>query len=162
MSKSCQLTQRQGLYPPPRNLVLHGLQATGIVNTVQSVLSARRINHAVVKSQECLSLRHLLTKIHVACIAAIHCEDDEGVDDAYGSRIDSVNALVVNLQRMLQGRNEQLILVLDGIDKQRGLNNNTLPALARLSDVVCAMKDVLRRNADYVAIRYTMSLLSLS
>lgn len=60
----------------------------------------------------------------------------------YGSRTDSVNALGVNLQRLFQDQDEKLVLVLVGIDKQRGLNHNTLSALARLSDVVCATKDV--------------------
>lgn len=102
-----------------------------------------------------------MSKIHVACIDAIHCGGTEGADLAYESRTDSVNALSVNLQRLLQGHHEKLILVLDGIDRQRGLNNNTLPALARLSDVVCSINTfdgillILWRS------RYPISALSL-
>ena len=47
----------------------------------------------------------------------------------------------MNLERLVLGRDEKLVVVLDGIDKQRGLNPHTLPALARLSDIVCAMDE---------------------
>jgi hypothetical protein len=127
----------QDLGSPPPNLVVYGLQGTGKLHTVSSVLSAREFPHATVKSQECHSLRHLLSKIHTACIGAVYEEGDGAADEAYERRTDSVNSLNVNLQRLLQGRDRKLVLVLDGIDKQRGLNPNTLPALARLSDIVC-------------------------
>jgi hypothetical protein len=127
----------QDLCSPPPNLVVYGLQGTGKLHTVSSVLSARELPHAIVKSRECLSLRHLLSKIHTACIGAVYEEGEEAADEAYEHRTDSVNALSVNLQRLLRGRDRKLVLVLDGVDKQRGLNPTTLPALVRLSDIVC-------------------------
>ncbi len=145
---SSTLTRQQDLFPPPRNLIVHGLQGTSKLRTVCSVLATREIIHTVVKSRECLSLRHLLSKIHTACIAVIYEGGNERAEEAFDSRTDSVNALGVNLQRLLQGRDEKLVLVLDGIDKQRGRNPNTLPALARLSDIVCAIATVLRHDAD--------------
>jgi origin recognition complex subunit 5 len=52
-------------------------------------------------------------------------------------KIDSINALVSGLQRLWRGREERFVLVLDGIDKQRGASSTLLPALARVGDVVC-------------------------
>lgn len=63
---------------------------------------------------------------------------DENAKDVYEKQTESVNALCVKLQRLLQGRVKKLVLVLEGIDKQRGLNPNTLPAVARLSEIVQA------------------------
>ena len=129
----------QDLYPPPRSLVVYGLQSTGKLHTVCSVLTARKIAHAVVRSNECLSLRHLWYKIYTACITAVSRDEDDNAGAALESRTESVHALSVNLQRLLGGRDEKLVLVLEGIDNQRGLNSNTLPAVARLSDIVCAI-----------------------
>ncbi|ERF76645.1 hypothetical protein EPUS_04465 [Endocarpon pusillum Z07020] len=138
--RSAQLRQLTALYsdlyPSPRNLVVYGLQGTGRLHTVCAVLSARKINHAVVRSRECLSLRHLLSKIHTACIDAVYHGGDKGAEDAYERRTESVNALCVSLQRLLQGRDDKLVVVLEGIDHQRGLSPNTLPALARLTEIV--------------------------
>jgi origin recognition complex subunit 5 len=100
-------------------------------------LSARRITHAVVKSRECLSLRHLLSNIYHACLFATNPGEDDAAN-ARGSRCDSVNALSANLQELLHEREEKVVLVLDGIDKQRGLYPSILPALARLGDIACA------------------------
>jgi hypothetical protein len=148
----------QDLCSPPPNLVVYGLQDTGKLHTVSSVLSARGFPHAIVKSQECLSLRHLLSKIHTACIGAVYEEGEEAADDAYERRTDSVNALSVNLQRLLRGRDRKLVLVLDGIDKQRGLNAIILPALARLSDIVCfeqsSCNDTLTCALDTIPLPY--------
>lgn len=58
-----------------------------------------------------------------------------------------MNALSAKLQKLLQGRDGSLILVLDGIDKQRGLQAHTLPALARMNDIVCAIPCKLSRHA---------------
>ncbi|KAF7503787.1 hypothetical protein GJ744_003279 [Endocarpon pusillum] len=138
--RSAQLRQLTALYsdlyPSPRNLVVYGIQGTGRLHTVCAVLSARKINHAVVRSRECLSLRHLLCKIHTACINALYQGGDKSAKEAYERRTESVNALCVSLQRLLQGRDDKLVVVLEGIDKQRGLGANTLPALARLTEIV--------------------------
>ncbi len=138
----------QGIYPPPRRLVVHGFQGTGKLTTVLSVLAARQLTHAVIKSRECLSLRHLLSKILAACLATIYPVEDEGAESDYESRCESVNALGMHLQRLLQGRHEKLVIVLDGIDKQRGLHPHTLPALARLSDIVSVLEELESCSAE--------------
>jgi hypothetical protein len=51
-------------------------------------------------------------------------------------RVDSLNGLVVGLQRLLQDYKQKLVLVLDGIDSQRGASPTMLPLLARLGDDV--------------------------
>lgn len=51
-------------------------------------------------------------------------------------RVDSLNGLAVGLQRLLQDYKQKLVLVLDGIDRQRGASSTMLPALARLGDAV--------------------------
>jgi origin recognition complex subunit 5 len=127
---------------------VYGLQGTSKLQTVCAVLSAREITHAVVKSRECLSLRHLLSKIYTACVATLYTEGDERAEELYHSRTDSVNALYVNLQKLLQGRHEKLVLVLDGIDKQKGVNPTTLPALARLGDLVGTIEYRLQCDAE--------------
>lgn len=77
---------------------------------------------------------------------------DAGAEDAYERRTESVNALCVNLQRLLHGRAEKLVLVLEGIDKQRGRNLNTLPALSRLSEIVHAKVTRQKRNANVLSL----------
>ena len=51
-------------------------------------------------------------------------------------RIDSINALVVGLEKLFRKRDERLILVLDAIDEQKGAGVTLLPGLARLGDLV--------------------------
>lgn len=157
----------QDIHPPPRNLVIYGLQGTGKLHTLSSVLRARGLRFVVVRSRECVSLRHFLERVWAGCVGAVCSEGrgdggedgdgegggGEGAGEHYERRSDSVNALTVNLQRLLQGRwgeeggigkgsgsgsgRGRLVLVLDGVDRQRGMGLNTLPALARLGDVVC-------------------------
>ena len=52
------------------------------------------------------------------------------------NRVDSLNGLAVSLQKILQDFDQKLVLVLDGIDRQRGSSATLLPALARLGDTV--------------------------
>ena len=50
-------------------------------------------------------------------------------------RCDSISAFVVQLQRLLEGKGN-FILVFDGIDHQREAAPTLLPALARLGEIV--------------------------
>ena len=60
----------------------------------------------------------------------------EEVDlDGY-DRIDSINALVSNLRKLFQAREEKLVLVIVGADQQRGATATLFPALARLGELV--------------------------
>ena len=64
-------------------------------------------------------------------------------------RCDSISAFVVQLQRLLEGKGN-FILVFDGIDHQREAAPTLLPALARLGEIVSS------------AIQITMDGLSLA
>jgi hypothetical protein len=77
--------------------------------------------------------------------AVLEAGDQDPEDEG---RSDSLNALSANLQRLLEGRNRPFVLVLDGIDKQRGLNSNTLPGLVRLSDAVSPGYGLLLASTD--------------
>jgi origin recognition complex subunit 5 len=60
--------------------------------------------------------------------------------EEYG-KIDTLNSLVVNLQKLFErtardGGCEKLVLVLEGIDEQRGGSATLLPSLARLPDLM--------------------------
>jgi origin recognition complex subunit 5 len=68
----------------------------------------------------------------VACIKAL---GQLGALEQY-DRVDSLNGLVVCLQKLFQDYDQKLVLVLDGIDRQRGASPTLLPALARLGDTV--------------------------
>jgi len=59
-------------------------------------------------------------------------------------RTENLSALLVHLQRLLNegsgsginGQTSKLVLVFDGIDKQRDAPPTLIPALARLSEIV--------------------------
>ena len=98
------------------------------------MLDARQIASATVNCVDCLSLRHLLSRIFVTCVKATgRLETLEQHD-----RVDSLNGLVVGLQKLLQNDGQKVVLVLDGIDRQRGASPTLLPALARLGETVNA------------------------
>lgn len=61
---------------------------------------------------------------------------DEAIDRRPFSRTENLNSLVVNLQRMLEGRSSKFVLVFDGIDRQRECPPTLLPALARFGEMV--------------------------
>ena len=123
---------KQGAFPYPRILVAYGLEQTSKYEVVTAILEARSLKHAVVKCRECLSQRHLLTKIFAACLTTLG-EDDTA--EQY-DRIDSINSLALCLEKLARKKQEKVILVLDGIDKQRGAITTLLPSLARLGDLV--------------------------
>lgn len=58
-------------------------------------------------------------------------EDEERYD-----RLDNINALASNLRKLLNERQEKLVLVVTNADQQRGATPTLLPALARLGDLV--------------------------
>lgn len=64
-------------------------------------------------------------------------------------RADTLNGLTVGLQKLLQNYDQRLVLVLNGIDRQRGASLTLLPALARLGDTVGdpCVRIKLQRNA---------------
>lgn len=92
----------------------------------------RSLTYAIVKGRECLSQRHLLGKIFAACIQALG--QQEGLE--YYDKVDSLNALSANLQRLFKKTHQNLVLVLDAFDEVKGAGSTMLPALGRLGDMV--------------------------
>lgn len=135
--------QSQTSFTAPPALVVYGLEATDKNAAVEGVLHARQIASVTVKCTDCLSVRHLVSKIFLACIKATgQVEALEQYD-----RVDSLNGLAVGLQKLLQDYSQKLVVVLDGIDRQRGSSPTMLPALARLGDTVNKSQLFLHRVA---------------
>lgn len=90
---------------------------------------------AIIRSQECVTQRHLLERAIANTKEALERQDDDTYIDAIDGRCESISAFVVKLQRLL-GRRGRLILVFDGIDHQRDAAPTLLPAIARLGEMV--------------------------
>lgn len=137
----------------PRNLVLHGLEATGKSIITKTVLEQLGLRNALVKSSECVTGRMLLERTVRAVADALRWKGEVG-------RCESLASLAVELQILLErrwgdngmdgdvdmdgavnglggdGGGGNFILVFDGIDKQRDAPPTLLPALGRLSEIV--------------------------
>lgn len=96
------------------------------------------LRYAIVKSAECISGRHLLEQTVGAVAKAVRWEGNVG-------RCENLAQLVVELGRMLEGwtklndeeaGKQKLVIVFDGIDRQREAPPTLLPALARLGEIV--------------------------
>ncbi|KAK2766205.1 hypothetical protein FQN54_007721 [Arachnomyces sp. PD_36] len=145
--------------PSPATIVVHGIEATGKSGIVRSILSqygdqdkdedddtysssnARAIPHAYVRCAECITGRHLLSKIIAAILAALGLPED-----AVKGAIDHVCTMGVVLKDIFEGRKgggvgeiEKLVLVLDGVEEQREAQQFLLPALARLGEMIPAL-----------------------
>lgn len=107
------------------------------------------------RSTECITGRHLLTKILWATLEALGRKAEwEGFGKG---RCEHVSALAVLLGSLLdgsarrgeedqgegQGGEDRFVLVLDGVDRQREAPGTLLPALARLGDMVSSILFVL-------------------
>lgn len=139
---------------PSQNIVLYGLEATGksaITKALLEALSTNRLSDgtpveiesednlrcAIVKSAECITGRHLLEQTVGAVAKAVEAEGKIG-------RSENLAQLVVTLQKLVEGwtaessedGRHRLVLVFDGIDRQRDAPLTLLPALARLGEVV--------------------------
>lgn len=70
---------------------------------------------------------------------ALDEHDSRKIDRRPYARTENLNSLVVHLQRILGGLEEQekFVLVFDGIDSQREAPPTLLPALARFGEMVC-------------------------
>ncbi|KAL1999176.1 hypothetical protein VTN02DRAFT_4939 [Thermoascus thermophilus] len=137
--------------PSPPTLVVHGIAATGKSTVTAAVLAALAVPHAVVRCAECVTGRHLLTRILGAALEALGRADEW---ERFGrGRCEHVGALVVLLGEVLasasttasRGRTAErkFVLVLDGIDRQREAPPTLLSALARLGEVIPSLCVVL-------------------
>ena len=104
--------------------------------TIKAILEGLGTFHAIVRSQECITSRHLLERAFKACIDAVKKHDDALPSEALEAKCENVSALAVQLQRLLEGR-EKFVLVFDGIDHQREAPPTLLPALGRMGEMVC-------------------------
>lgn len=118
--------------------MVHGISATCKSTIVSNVLARLEVPHAMVRSPECITGRHLLTKILWAILEALGRKDEW---ERFGKgRCEHVGSLAVLLGECLVSSPGQAIgkfvLVLDGIDKQREAPPTLLSALARLGEIV--------------------------
>ena len=114
-------------------MVAYGLENTSKVEVISAVLKEREIQHAIVKSKECLSQRHLLSKIFAACASAL--EEQTRIDQY--DKVDSINVLLGNLRKIFDRHNDaKFVVVIEGIDKLKQAGPTLLPALARLGNQV--------------------------
>ena len=125
----------QPAFPSPSTILLHGVEATGKSLIVDALLKAIETPSAILRSQECITTRHLLerTIAVVKEVLAAHGQLEEA--NWSDGRSESISAFVVELQRLLKG-NEKFILVFDGIDRQREAAPTLLPAIVRLGETV--------------------------
>lgn len=130
------------VYPraaPCRNLVIHGTEATGKSAVTAALLGtlqqdpAADLSHAIVKSPECVTARHLFERTAGAVADALRWTGPV-------ARCETLAALAVELGKMLNhaehGEGGHFVLVFDAIDRQREAPPTLLPALARLSERV--------------------------
>lgn len=154
----------KGNTPSPATVVVHGISATCKTTITRAVLAELRVPHAIVRCTECITGRHLLTKILWAVLEALGRKSEW---EAFGKgRCEHVSSLAVLLATILSGpgpgtgtgsgstagngdgstrngtastlgnENGKFVLVLDGVDRQREAPGTLLPALARLGDMV--------------------------
>ena len=115
--------------------MVHGLQATGKTSVVKAVLKARSLTHAIIDSKECITGRHLLERTLAATLEAVASGDDPLVDRSPYQKCENIAALSAHLQRLLEGRG-RIVLVFDGVDRQREAPPTLLPALARFGELI--------------------------
>ncbi|OQE28862.1 hypothetical protein PENSTE_c003G00597 [Penicillium steckii] len=131
--------------PSPSTLVVHGISATCKSTIIRGVLSTLEVPHAVVRSSECITGRHLLTKILWNTLEALGQKDEW---EKFGKgRCEHVSTLAVLLDECLAARAPEkrgkFVLVLDEIDRQREASPTLLSALARLGDIIPSLCVVL-------------------
>ena len=111
----------------------YGPEETNKIPTIEYVLDRETIGYVAVDSRECLSQRHVLTKIFARCVTKLSKQDMLDKCD----RLDNINALAGNLRKLFHGRKSRFVILLDNVDHSRGASSTLLPSLARLGDLVC-------------------------
>lgn len=132
---------------PCRNLIIHGTESTGksavTARLLEELSSAKDgddepiLSYAIVKSLECVTARHLYERTVGSVADVLRWEDGGAV-----GRCETLASLTVELSKMLaydqhNEKESRFVLVFDGIDRQRDAPPTLLPALARLSEIVC-------------------------
>ncbi|EXJ93972.1 hypothetical protein A1O1_02365 [Capronia coronata CBS 617.96] len=133
-------TYFNGVFPSPAILVAHGLENTSKTDVIVRVLERRGFLHTVLRSRECLSQRHLISKIFAAALQAFGL--DSRAEQFY--KVDSINALLENLRKLFsQLDGTRLVVVLEDIDKLKQAGPTLLPALARLGDQIAGLSIIM-------------------
>ncbi|CAG8884129.1 unnamed protein product [Penicillium nalgiovense] len=131
--------------PSPPTLVVHGISATCKSTLLRAVLATVEVPHAIVRSSECITGRHLLTKILWNTLEALG-QKEEWEKSGKG-RCEQVSGLAVLLDECLAARpveyQGKFVLVLDEIDRQREAPHTLLSALARLGEIIPSLCVVL-------------------
>ena len=122
-------------------VIVHGSRASGKSLTVHSVLQASDQPSAIVRSQECITTRHLLERTIFSIREVLKNCDQVDIDEGVDVRCESISVFTVELQRLLEGR-DKFILVFDGIDRQRDAAPTLLPAVVRLGEIVSRSRDM--------------------
>ncbi|KAL4967996.1 uncharacterized protein BDV14DRAFT_188116 [Aspergillus stella-maris] len=141
--------QSNGIYASPSTVVVHGISATCKSTIVTNVLALLEVPHAIVRSPECITGRHLLTKILWAVLNSLGRKEEW---EKFGKgRCEHVSSLAVLLGECLSSNPgkpvDKFVLVLDGIDKQREAPPTLLSALAKLGEVIPSLSVVLILNS---------------
>ena len=103
--------------------------------TIKAILEGLSAPHAIIRSRECITARHLLERTVIACKDAIGDEGQSGAHKNIDARCENVSVLAVLLKKILEGQ-KKFIIVFDGIDGQREAPPYLLPAIARLGETV--------------------------
>ncbi|CAG8325575.1 unnamed protein product [Penicillium salamii] len=130
--------------PSSPALVINGISATCKSTILRAVLSAIKVPHAFVRSSECITGRHLLTKILWNTLGALGLKEEW--EKAGKGRCEHVSGLSVLLEECLQqphGKGPKFVLVLDEIDRQREASPTLLSALARLGEIIPSLTVVM-------------------
>ncbi|PMD38737.1 hypothetical protein L207DRAFT_513228 [Hyaloscypha variabilis F] len=138
---------------PCRNIILHGLEATGKTSITKALLESlstepeaangtanedsihESLRFAIIKSAECITGRHLLEQTVGVVAKAVEWKGAIG-------RCENLSQLVVELSRLLSSwttsgeGQHRFVLVFDGIDHQRDAPPTLLQALARLGEII--------------------------
>ncbi|KAK5211443.1 hypothetical protein LTR20_007754 [Exophiala xenobiotica] len=137
--------RKQGdLFPSPPILVAYGLESTSKTEVIVNVLQKKGIPYTLLRSRECLTQRHLLSKIFASCVSAF---EQESQIEQY-DRIDSINALLGNLRKLFERVGQRrFVVVIEGIDRLKQAGPTLLPALARLGDQIPGLSVLLTSNS---------------
>ncbi|KAH8820605.1 origin recognition complex subunit 5 C-terminus-domain-containing protein [Xylogone sp. PMI_703] len=148
---------------PCKNIVIYGLEATGKSSITKALLDALssppRLNginghsaneftdllsYAIINSEECITGRHLLERTLGAVASALQWKGNLG-------RCENTSQLVVEIGKLLESAEasdrliearRRLVLVYDGIDRQKDAPSTLLPALARIGEIIPTISTV--------------------
>ncbi|KAJ9617023.1 hypothetical protein H2200_000744 [Cladophialophora chaetospira] len=137
-------TYYNNTFPSPPILVAYGLEQSSKRQVINSVLQAREIAHTIIKSKECLSQRHLLSKIFAASITTL---GHGGQIEQY-EKTDNINSLLGNLRKLFERLERvKFVVILEDADELRQPGPTLLPALARLGDLIPGFSILLTSNS---------------